>query len=304
MDYSFSIVYQCNMCQAPAETQKVLGKRMNQSQGMFPKRRIGVTTTIVRCKVCGLVFSNPMPIPENLQDHYGVPPDHYWQDAYFSPDPYYLKDQIESFQRLSGKTVGRDRLTALDIGAGIGKGMIALAAAGFNAYGIEPSETFYRVAVDKMGICRTKIQLAGVEEATFEPAMFDFVSFGAVLEHIPDPSAAIRKVMKLLRPGGLLHIEVPSSSWLIAKMGNVFYRVTGSDYVTNLSPMHPPYHLYEFSLASFDLNGSKNSYRVVDHRFYVCQTYMPRIVGPCLAWLMKVTNTGMQLEVWLANARG
>jgi SAM-dependent methyltransferase len=302
MKYSFDDVAHCNMCRAPAETQRVLGKRLNRSQGRRPRRRIGITTSVVRCGACGLIFSNPLPLPADLQDHYGVPPDHYWTPAYFTVDPHYLADQIARFRSLTGTAVGKDRLMALDIGAGIGKGMIALRAAGFDAYGIEPSEPFYRMAIDKMGIAPETLQRAGIEDANFGAAAFDFITFSAVLEHLPDPAAALEKALSLLKPNGLIHVEVPSAAWLIGKIGNLFYRVFGSDYVVNLSPMHPPYHLYEFTLSAFERHGLAHGFRVRFHRYYVCQTYLPRPIGALLGRVMGATGTGMQLEVWLSRA--
>ena len=34
----------------------------------------------------------------------------------------------------------------------------------------------------------------------------------------------------------------------------------GTNYVTNLNPMHVPYHLYEFDLKSFEVNAKKLGY--------------------------------------------
>ena len=48
------------------------------------------------------------------------------------------------------------RYECLDIGAGIGKQMIALAKVGFATYGLEPSEPFYHRAIEKMGVCLRK----------------------------------------------------------------------------------------------------------------------------------------------------
>jgi 2-polyprenyl-3-methyl-5-hydroxy-6-metoxy-1,4-benzoquinol methylase len=43
-------------------------------------------------------------------------------------------------------------MKSLDIGAGLGKAMQVLNTAGFDAYGIEASETFYNNALQKGGI--------------------------------------------------------------------------------------------------------------------------------------------------------
>jgi SAM-dependent methyltransferase len=302
LKYLFVYHERCNMCGSPVAGHKVLGKRLNRPQRWRPGNKVGIATTVLRCRKCGLVYANPQPIPERLEDHYGVPPEDYWHVEYFSVSPGYLAGQIATFKRLHrGGPAGP--LRALDVGVGIGKAMVALANAGFDVYGVEPSEPFYRRATDRMSIEKNRIQLAPVEDAAFEPASFDFINFGAVLEHLFDPSAVLQKALGWLRQDGLIHVEVPSSAWLMSRLARLFYRVTGSDYVVNTCPMHPPYHLYEFGLGSFRENGEVNGYKVVYHEYYVCDSYMPRILRPVFDTVMRLTGTGMQLAVWLGKVR-
>jgi 2-polyprenyl-3-methyl-5-hydroxy-6-metoxy-1,4-benzoquinol methylase len=293
--YSFYNIKECNLCDSPAY--KVLGKRLNQSQGFNPKDKLGVTTTIVKCKRCGLVYSNPLPIPNDIQDHYGVPPESYWEEEYFNIDKDYFIRELKDFDKLMGSTRNK---VALDIGAGLGKCMTALENYGFDTYGIEPSPPFHKMAVEKMGINKDKLQLSTIEDAHFERETFDFITFGAVLEHLYDPALCVDKALSWLKPGGLIHIEVPNSEWLSNKIINFLYQVRGLDYVGNISPMHTPFHLYEFSLKSFnELAKMKGSFDVTYHKYYICDTYLPRVFDPFLKPIMKKTNTGMQLVVWL-----
>jgi 2-polyprenyl-3-methyl-5-hydroxy-6-metoxy-1,4-benzoquinol methylase len=294
--YSFKNVERCCMCHAPAESFVLLGQRLNQSQGFTPSNKIGITTRVVQCSNCGLIFSNPMPVPEKLEDHYGVPPESYWSDAYFNIDENYFNTEIAWLKKLIDVKPG---LKSLDIGAGIGKQMIALRNHGFDTYGIEPSYPFYQRAVDKMGIPKSQLQCTGIEGAEFHSNTFDFISFGAVLEHLYEPSESLSKAMQWLKPGGIVHIEVPNAQWLISRLVNVSYKVRGKDYVTNISPMHNPFHLYEFTLKSFEKNGKINNYTIKDSAYYVCETFMPKLIDAVLRAYMKHTETGMQLVVWL-----
>jgi 2-polyprenyl-3-methyl-5-hydroxy-6-metoxy-1,4-benzoquinol methylase len=284
------------MCSSNSSNHKVLGKRLNKSQGVFPQKKTGITTTIVKCRNCELIFSNPQPIPKNIQDHYGVPPENYWKEEYFKLDPNYFKSELETLKTIKNFD---SNAKALDIGAGLGKCMIALNNSGFDAYGIEPSEPFYKMAIDKMNISNQKLKLSTLEDAQYPEGEFDFITFGAVLEHLYDPSTSIAKAMQWLKPGGVIHIEVPSSKWLINKIINFAYKCRGLDYVGNLSPMHTPFHLYEFDLKSFELNGKKNNYTIIHHQYHVCDTYMPKIVDVFAKPYMKLTNKGMQLVVYL-----
>jgi len=138
-----------------------------------------------------------------------------------------------------------------------------------------------------------------VEECEFQEAEFDIILLTAVLEHLYYPEKALQKLLKWLKPGGLIFIEVPSSDWLVNKIINFYYKLTFQDYVGNLSPMHPPYHLYEFSKKSFEIFAQNNNCEIADYKYYVCETFMPKILDPILIPLMQKTNTGMEIAIWL-----
>ena len=294
--YRFKEQASCNMCGAGIDMQRILGKRLNGQQGFNPKKKTGITTTIVQCKNCSLIYSNPLPIPNSLQDHYGKPPETYWKEEYFAVAENYFAGEMHRLEQLLPFHEG---MKSLDIGAGIGKAMIALSRRGFNAFGIEPSEPFYQRALDKMGIDPVKLQLTMLEDAQFEPDFFDFITFGAVLEHLYDPSESILKALQWLKPGGILHMEIPNAQWFTNKVINLAYRFRGMDYVGNISPMHEPFHLYEFGLKSFQKHAEKNDYLIAHSEYYVCETFLPKILDPVLKPYMKRTNQGMQLAIWI-----
>jgi len=294
MKYAFKYIENCNMCGSKSKKHTILGKRLNISQGRNPEKKVGITVTICKCNRCGLVYSNPQPVPSSLQDHYGSPPEDYWSSEYFEINENYFSAEIARLKKLMDFKPG---MKSLDIGAGLGKQMIVLSKIGFDAYGIEPSEPFYSRAISQMKINPEKLKLGMIEQVDYPENNFDFISFGAVLEHLYDPSSSIRKAMVWLKPQGIIHIEVPSSNWLIGKLINLFYKVKLSDYVGNLSPMHKPFHLYEFSIKSFEM--SNIDYEIAFHEYYVCRTYMPKSIDLILKPFMKKTNSGMQLCVWL-----
>ena len=284
------------MCGSKTDSHKILGKRLNRSQGRNPKNKIGITTTIAKCTNCGLIYPNPQPVPFDMHDHYGLPPEEYWVESYFVIKENYFSSEIAKAKQLINFKPG---MKSLDIGAGLGKGMIAMDKAGFDCFGFEPTRPFFERAISKMGVNPEKLKLGMIEQMDYEENYFDFISFGAVLEHLYDPSESIIKAMKWLKPNGIMHIEVPSSEWLINKLVNVYYKLNRSDYVANISPMHDPFHLYEFGVKSFEEHAKKNGYDLALHEFYVAQTFMPRFADKFLKFYMKKTNTGMQLCVWL-----
>jgi 2-polyprenyl-3-methyl-5-hydroxy-6-metoxy-1,4-benzoquinol methylase len=294
--YKFLFSSTCNMCGSNASTHKILGKRLNQSQGKHPKNKVGITTTVLKCNQCNLIYANPMPVPLDIQDHYGVPPEEYWSSEYQLEENPHFEVEIKQLKQLFEIKAG---MKALDIGAGLGKAMVTISEAGFDTYGLEPSKQFYVRAIEKTGIHPDKLKMELIENASYPEKNFDFITFGAVLEHLYDPSESILKALKWIKPEGIIHIEVPSSNWLTNKLVNLFYRLSGSDYVSNISPMHKPYHLYEFGLKSFEEHAKRNKYDLVYHEFNVCQTYLPKFANFLLKPYMRWTDQGMQLQVWL-----
>jgi SAM-dependent methyltransferase len=154
--------------------------------------------------------------------------------------------------------------------------------------------------MELLGADDRRFQLAAMEDAEFEAGGFDFVTFGAVLEHLYDPDAALAKAMRWLRPGGVAHAEIPNSRHLVGRLINAYYRLLGTGFVTNISPMHVPFHLYEFSIASFHRNGARNRYSVADHWIDVGSIdNIPSVLHPLLRAIMSRSDTGMQLSVFL-----
>lgn len=288
------------MCGSPRRNHRVVGIRLNCRQGANPRQVSGVGVTVKRCRSCDLIFADPQPIPDSIEDHYGVPPEEYWAAIDLGYVPRYFRSLVRTAQDLIGFKEG---MSALDIGAGLGKFMTTLQSAGFQAYGLEPSCVFRDWAVTKMQIDPSRLRLCALEEAEYDSESFDFIAFGAVLEHLYSPSEAIERALRWLRPGGVIQAEVPSSDYLMSKLVNIFFRLRGTNYVTNISPMHPPFHLFEFGLRSFTKHGKRSGYEVAKYHFDVGSIYhVPSLLHPPLRWWMSRRNTGMQLTVFLKKS--
>jgi hypothetical protein len=98
--YTFHHSDACMMCGSPAEEHHVLGKRLNQSQGLFPEYQPGITTTVVKCTDCGLIYADPMPIPQTVLDHYGSPPQDYWTQSMYVDLDDMLEHSRHQFERM------------------------------------------------------------------------------------------------------------------------------------------------------------------------------------------------------------
>ena len=254
----------------------------------------------MRCHHCGLIYPEPIPKPKDLQDHYGVPPEDYWKPEYFQ-----LHEEVFT---ATIATAGHppppppphaEKLRGLDIGVGLGHFMIAFEHAGFEMHGLEPSATFHQRAIEQMRVASDRLRRGAVEELSYPDSSFDFINLNAVLEHLYDPSGVLERVLPWLKPNGVIHVEVPSSDWLIARLGNLYYRLRGTDHVANISPMHEPYHLYEFTLQSFVEHGRRAGYHVAHYQPIIGTTLMSRALDKVLQPIMRWTGTGMEFDVWL-----
>jgi SAM-dependent methyltransferase len=273
----------------------VLGTRLNRSQGRDPRTARGVAITIVRCRICGLVFPDPQPVPARLTDHYAMSGEDYWQDDRADPqaDPTaitYWRSLRETFSDLHPPR-------ALDVGVGSGLTAKAMLTAGFEFEGFEPIEQFRDIALRTLDIGAERVKLCGIEDADYPAERFDLVNFGAVLEHLYDPSASLEKALCWLKPGGLITLEVPSSEWLIARITNLYFRLRGTSYVTHCSPMHSPFHLYEFTERSLRLNGQRLGYSIKRCDYFTgANSNLPHALYAVLRPLMKATRTGLVLN--------
>lgn len=68
---------------------------------------------------------------------------------------------------------------------------------------------------------RCRVYPNRIEEAPVEIGSFDLITSISVVEHIPDDTAAIRKMWDLLRPGGLLLVTVPCAAMASEEYINV-----------------------------------------------------------------------------------
>lgn len=269
-----------------------MGMRLSAAQGLRPRRAEGIAVPVKRCTSCDLIFSDPQPVPASIADHYGLPPEEYWaNEAHWRWTPDYFAAEIAEAKRLLDFAPG---MKALDVGVGLGKAMRSLTVAGFDVWGLEPSPEYRAAAIDRMQLDPGRVALASAEDADYPADHFDFITFGAVLEHLYDPAFVLDRAMRWLRPGGIIQAEVPSSDYLVSKLLNLYFRLRGTNYVTNISPMHPPFHLYEFTPRSFQ------RYTIAHHHYFAGTTpHLPRSLARPLEWLMTKTNTGMQLTVYL-----
>jgi SAM-dependent methyltransferase len=95
----------------------------------------------------------------------------------------------------------------LEIGCGRGLLLHQLAQLGHECHGIERSALAARRAAQTEGL---RVYTQPLEECHFTGQQFDAVILWHVLEHLDHPQATLALISRVLKPGGLLYLEVPN----------------------------------------------------------------------------------------------
>ena len=187
---------------------------------------------IVRCRRCGLVYVNPRPAPEDLLSLYA---DYHARDGETEASWDRLMSRIfrESAEMLSSSRNGSGRGRLLDIGCGYGAFVALMQKWGWDAEGVDPSPAVVAAAA-RSG---RRVRLGTVEGLQGKCGAYDAVTLFYVLEHLPDPIAALRSAFDLLAPGGTLLVRVPHTTPIVRLLAPI--GLGGALY-------DPPFHLYDF----------------------------------------------------------
>jgi SAM-dependent methyltransferase len=102
----------------------------------------------------------------------------------------------------------------LDVGCGSGGSLGVARALGWRTAGIEMDAE----AAGRARRFADELHVGDLASAPFGPGRFDVVTALHVLEHLPDPVAALRRMLDWLAPGGLLIVEVPNAAGLGARL--------------------------------------------------------------------------------------
>lgn len=107
-------------------------------------------------------------------------------------------------------------LDVLDVGCGQGVDICEYAQAGARVTGIDLTPRHVELArahLDQLGLTGTVVE-SDAEHMPFPDGTFDRVSSTGVLHHTPDMPAALREILRVLRPGGTATVIVYNrNSW-------------------------------------------------------------------------------------------
>jgi GT2 family glycosyltransferase/tetratricopeptide (TPR) repeat protein/uncharacterized HAD superfamily protein/hypoxanthine phosphoribosyltransferase len=163
---------------------------------------------VVKCAVCGTVYLRTRLTKEAMAAAY---------QSYADGESHLSLPQSEADVKGSGlrrnfmlneiEKIVKRKGTLLDVGCGWGAFLENARGRGFKVRGIEITPRTAEFARNTLGIDVTSSQFTDTE---FESNSISVVTMLHVLEHLPDPKAAISRVFDILEPGGLFAGIVPN----------------------------------------------------------------------------------------------
>lgn len=168
----------------------------------------------VKCQNCEFVYLNPRLDKQSLFEFYNGP----WVKVYNSRKFYNKNEMVEkkNIKDLMeiNSIIKNGKL--LEIGCGDGH-FLQMARDNYNyeVFGVELDSETSQYARIKRGLINVKTE--AFENIKFPENFFDVVYMNDVLEHLQNPFQIIEECQKILKPGGLIVINVPNVDGLIYK---------------------------------------------------------------------------------------
>jgi len=233
--------------------------------------------TVVRCRGCGLLRTDPRPTraaiggyyPETYGPHLG--PDSPPGDSpaggrtgwgrharrvrrYLLYDMYQFRTEL-----IPDLPPGR----MLEFGCGTGAFLRRMEAKGWEVEGLEPSERAARMARS----CGLNVRTESLETAADPPFPFDLAVGWMALEHLHEPLRGLSNLWRWVRSGGRLVFSVPNAK-------SMEFRLFGDAWYA----LQLPTHLYHFTPETISLLLASSGWRME-------RVYHQRVLGNLAASL-------------------
>jgi ubiquinone/menaquinone biosynthesis C-methylase UbiE len=125
-------------------------------------------------------------------------------------------DRFAAFSSVRGQDV-------LEVGVGLGTDLVRFARAGAHVTGVDLTEHAVQLVRQRLALegLSGRVEVGDAENLPFADDSFDYVYSWGVLHHTPDPAAAVREAIRVLRPRGRIclmlyarHSWVAYALWL------------------------------------------------------------------------------------------
>jgi len=185
-----------------------------------------------QCPVCGFIFMYPAPDAGQLaaiysEDYYTAHPEekrYTYLDERKNPAGHRAVNTARMARALRAvrKTFRDDPVNFLDVGCSFGALVQEAGALGCRACGIDISQ-YAAEHARRQGLDVRQASPEAIPDFGLAPAGFHIVSMIEVIEHLPDPRAALTEIARVMAPGGLLIIQTANMDGRQAKKAGPAY---------------------------------------------------------------------------------
>jgi len=136
--------------------------------------------------------------------------------------PFDESDNKHRAARLASLFPGMDvnqRPCVLDVGTGLCVFLAEMKRYGFSTYAVDPDQASVRHAIEIVGV--TGAHHGTLDSYPESDTKVDLVTFNKVLEHVRNPVGQVKLARNLLKPGGLIYIELPDGDLALKNAGVV-----------------------------------------------------------------------------------
>ncbi|MEW6180732.1 MAG: class I SAM-dependent methyltransferase [Chloroflexota bacterium] len=235
-------------------------------------------TNLVQCLQCRLIYQNPQLDSIELNKFY---------DSNYEPYVTPIseeKNRIKKIFRLANirkKTKLIERYypnggRILDVGCSTGVFLSQMKVIGWECFGVEPNNYAALIAQKNRGINVVQGYLSDLQEMN---NYFDVITFWDVLEHTYSPMNELHLAYNLLKPRGILVINIPN--W------DAFDREWLGKYWQGYDP---PRHLYVFNKNTLIEYLSKTGFKLIE-TLTIVSSYYAFIMG----FIRKLENESCKL---------
>ena len=203
--------------------------------GDSKQERVIAGYALEKCTNCSLVFMNPRCTGEHLAEIYTVRDEDELIELYARiASPAVLGEYNEKLDRLEKLVPGKGRL--LDFACAAGYFFEQAQKRGWDAHGCDVGQWTARAAAARN---LENMHVGEFDDLEFPDDHFDVVYAAQVFEHLLNPLEELTKLKRVLKPGGLLYIDVPNYHTLPVMFDK-------DDFMLN----EPPQHINYFTPAT------------------------------------------------------
>lgn len=235
---------------------------------------------VLKCRNCSLARTWPSPLQGNEAEQY-------YEDIEDYEMRFEKQVLWQAFAHRTLEVIKKYKPSGklLDVGCNVGILVTEAKKLGYDAYGIDFSQKALDYGRKNLGL-EDSLQRGSVAAQNYPNDYWDIMTYMQCFEHLEDPLVEYKEVYKVIKPEGILVIEVPRffSAWRFF-LGKYWYGFVPSQHVWQCGLLGVTSVLER---AGFEIIKTKTRYNL-DHEFGFNLKGLVKLFIFCIAW---ITGTG------------